>query len=79
VRENKNMATIRDLIKKFTKGSKNTYNKVLDTEVSDIANTSKKVSKGIFGFIIDFYAVVLYGILGLLVYYMGFSLYTLFT
>jgi len=73
------MATIRDLIKKFTKGSKNTYNKVLDTEVSDIANTSKKVSKGIFGFIIDFYAVVLYGILGLLVYYMGFSLYTLFT
>ena len=73
------MATIRDLIKKFTKGSKDTYNKVLDTEVSDIANTSKKVSKGIFGFIIDFYAVVLYGILGLLVYYMGFSLYTLFT
>ena len=41
------MATIRDLIKQFTKGSKNTYNKVLDTEVSDIANTSKKVSKGI--------------------------------
>ena len=73
------MATIRDLIKKFTKGSKNTYNKVLDTEVSDIANTSKKVSKGIFGFIIDFYAVVLYVILGLLVYYVGFNLYSLFT
>jgi len=73
------MATIRDLIKKFSKGSKDTYNKVLDTEVSDITNTSKKVSKGIFGFIIDFYAVVLYGILGLLVYYVGFNLYTLFT
>ena len=73
------MATIRDLIKQFTKGSKDTYNKVLDTEVSDIANTSKKVSKGIFGFIIDFYAVVLYGILGLLVYYVGFNLYALFS
>ena len=50
------MVTIRELLKKskdkllsggekIASGSKSTYNKVLDTEVDDIKNVSKKVSK----------------------------------
>ena len=49
VRENNNMATIRDLIKQFTKEVRILVAKVLDMQYLDIANTSKKVSKGIFG------------------------------
>jgi hypothetical protein len=83
------MATIRDLLKKskdkllsggekigekIASGSKNTYNKVLDTEVDDIKNVSKKVSKGFMGFLLDFYAVILYFFLvGIFIYILVFA------
>lgn len=77
------MATIRDLLKKSKKkivsSSKDTYNKVLDTEVDDIKNVSKKVSRGFVGFLIDFYAVILYFILIGLVIYIGMNIYIFFS
>ena len=77
------MATIRDLLKKSKKkivsSSKDTYNKVLDTEVEDIKNVSKKVSTGFVGFLIDFYAVILYFILVGLVIYIGVNIYVFFS
>ena len=77
------MATIRDLLKKskekITTGSKDTYNKVLDTEVDDIKNVSKKISKGFFGLLINFYSVILYFILVGLFIYMGVFVYVLFS
>ena len=76
------MATIRDLLKKSKKkivsSSKDTYNKVLDTEVDDIKNVSKKVSRGFVGILIDFYAVILYFILVGLVIYMIINIYVFF-
>ncbi len=78
------MATIRDLLKKskdklvsggekIASGSKSTYNKVLDTEVDDIKNVSKKVSKGFMGFLLDFYAAILYFFLvGIFIYVLVF-------
>ena len=83
------MVTIRDLLKrskkkiissseKIASGSKDTYNKVLDTEVDDIKNVSKKVSRGFVGFLIDFYAVILYFILVGLVIYMIINIYVFF-
>ncbi len=80
------MVTIRDLLKRSKKkiisgsekiaaDSKDTYNKVLDTEVDDIKNVSKKVTRGFVGFLIDFYAVILYFILVGLVIYMGVNIY----
>ena len=74
------MATIRDLLKKskdkllssgekIASGRKSTYNKVLDTEVDDIKNVSKKVSKGFVDFLLNFYAVILYFFLfGIFIY-----------
>ena len=77
------MVTIRDLLKrskkKIVSGSKDTYNKVLDTEVDDIKNVSKKVSRGFVGFLIDFYAVILYFILIGLVIYIGMNIYIFFS
>ena len=77
------MVTIRDLLKrskkKIVSGSKDTYNKVLDTEVDDIKNVSKKVSRGFVGFLIDFYAVILYFILVGLVIYIGVNIYVFFS
>ena len=84
------MVTIRDLLKrskkkiissseKIASGSKDTYNKVLDTEVDDIKNVSKKVSRGFVGFLIDFYAVILYFILIGLVVYIGMNIYIFFS
>tara|TARA_B100000575_G_C22898575_1_gene522499 strand:+ start:504 stop:758 length:255 start_codon:yes stop_codon:yes gene_type:complete len=84
------MVTIRDLLKrskkkiissseKIASGSKDTYNKVLDTEVDDIKNVSKKVSRGFVGFLIDFYAVILYFILVGLVIYIGVNVYVFFS
>ena len=77
------MATIRDLLKrskkKIVSGSKDTYNKVLDTEVDDIKNVSKKVSRGFVGFLIDFYAVILYFILIGLVINIGMNIYIFFS
>ena len=76
------MATIRDLLKKSKKkivsSSKDTYNKVLDTEVDDIKNVSKKVSRGFVGFLIDFYAVILYFILVGIFIYMIINIYVFF-
>ena len=84
------MVTIRDLLKrskkkiissseKIASGSKDTYNKVLDTEVDDIKNVSKKVSRGFVGFLIDFYAVILYFILVGLLIYIGVNVYVFFS
>ena len=84
------MVTIRDLLKrskkkiissseKIASGSKDSYNKVLDTEVDDIKNVSKKVSRGFVGFLIDFYAVILYFILLGLVIYTGVNIYVFFS
>ena len=84
------MVTIRDLLKrskkkiissseKIASGSKDTYNKVLDTEVDDIKNVSKKVSRGFVGFFIDFYAVILYFILVGLLIYIGVNVYVFFS
>ena len=72
------MATIRDLLKrskkKIVSGSKDTYNKVLDTEVDDIKNVSKRVSKGFMGFLLDFYAAILYFFLvGIFIYILVFA------
>ena len=79
------MATIRDLLKKskdkllsgggkIASSSKSTYNKVLDTDVDDIKNVSKKVSKGFMGFLLDFYAVILYFFLvGIFIYMLVFA------
>ena len=82
------MTTIRDLFKKsgkqvakgvtegskkFVEGTKETYNKVLDTDVDDIKNVSKKVSKGFMGFLLNFYAVILYFFLvGIFIYMLVF-------